>query len=110
MLVMDSFKDYVVTALVGLILGSILCIGVVLHHYKHPLDGTKPCDYVDGYIVTSVINDNQFYGKLPNDDTEYLVTVYIKNMNIKDILFTSVSEWIKVSDAEIADNTVELNK
>lgn len=66
----------------------------------HPAYSLNPYDYVDGYIVKSIVNDTQVYASLPNDDTLYLVTLSCYDVGIKEFFTVPSREWFYVSDVQ----------
>lgn len=56
---------------------------------RSPTDIYTVNDTIDGYIIDAVVNDNQLYAHMPNDDTIYTLTIKADDMPIWVIIFTS---------------------
>lgn len=60
--------------------------------WTSPTDIYTVNDTIDGYIIDAVVNDNQLYAHMPNDDTVYTLTIKAENMTIWVIISTSYDD------------------
>lgn len=92
---------FVIVAIISPLLMASVSVYNNYHNVKsQPTYYLKPADYFNGYIVKSVVNDNQFYANLPNDSSDYLVTINIKDLKFSEILHEAPAEWLEITNID----------